>query len=496
MKKRIIALLLAFVIALGCCSPAFAKESKDETVNPLSQAGTSDLPFILIRGMNFSGLYYKMGTDKEQNCLGEIKAADIIKVVLKASTTAIFKRDWNVFADIACDYAKDLMGLMACDEKGNSKYDVSVQDYPLSAANYPELQNGETDEFGILHAACDIYGSDKVYYYNYDWRLDPLTHADKINKLVDQALKDSGKDKVNLVCASMGGIETISYMYKYGTEKLNRVIFLSSTFTGTHVTTDVLQGKIDFNSYYVYMYLRKLVAQNNKGLGLLMDALYKIKLFDGVCKFLNKTLAPNIIDEVYDYFLTDTFGTMPSVWALVLPEEYDACIKYMFEGKEDKYADFIALTKEYQKMTAQRDEMLYKAVEDGTSICVVAGYNSATVPVYVGGGSNGDSILEADRMLGKAKVAPLGTTLSNDKDAHLKNPKISFDNTVDLTNVLFPENTWAIRNGRHVGCNYGTDMSTFLFTLVNYKGTPTVSNVTGYNQFMDSSTGYDLMLVK
>ena len=488
MKKRIISIILAFTLIMGCVVPAFAGDtsSAEATV-------TESYPFIMIRGMNFGGLTYKAGTDEEQNTFGGVDAKELIGAIFKGIGSAIWHRSWNAFADVVCDYCSDIMGLMACDENGNSKYDVSVESYPLALSNYPEFVEslGGNDEMGIIKKAVDLYGAENVYYYNYDWRLDPLTNAEDIDALVNQALKDSGKSKVNIVCASMGGIETVSYMYRYGYEKINRVVFLSSTVTGTHVTSDLLSGKVYITPEYVNIYLHQMLAKNNKALSFLFDILYKTKVINGVCTLLNDKLVPNLIEEVYDVFLRDVFGTMPSVWALVLPEQYDDCISYMFSGKEEKYAGIIALSKKYQEMTASRDEMLLKAEKDGVSICLVAGYNSSCIPVYTGGGCNGDAILEADCMLGGANVANVGSTLGDNYKAENPN-RLSPDKVVDLSNVLFPDSTWAVNGANHVGCGYGSDMSEFLFTLVNAKGKVTVNTFSQYPQFMTSPNGTDL----
>ena len=480
-RKRIISVILALVMVLGCAAPAFAAEKKS------GKYDYNGYPFVLVRGMDFNGLYYKRGTDEEQNCFKGVDAGSVIKVLFRTIGSGIIHWSWDSAVDELNAYLNDIMGLMACDEKGNSKYDVSVKDYPTSLADYPEAWDmGDGDEMGILKAAVEKYGPENVFYYNYDWRLDPFLHADRLNKLINQAIKETGKKKVNLVCCSMGGIETVSYMYKYGSSKLNRVVFQSSTFCGTHVTTDVLRGMISINPYNLYMFASQKLGAGNRPLQILFEILYRTKVFDALSGLANK-LIPKIKDRVYEGFLTGTFGTIPAVWALVLPEGYEAAIDYMFGGKEDEYADFIALTEKYQKMAKARDKMLKKAEANGTSICVCAGYNTACVPVYEGGGCNGDSVLEADRMFGGANVAVLGQTLGDDYKA--KDPaRLSPDRVVDLSGVIFPESTWALNGAPHVGASYGTESSDFLFWLVEYKGKVTVRSNERYPQFMNSST--------
>lgn len=488
MKKtviKVLSLILALIMTLNISSVVFAA---NEESNVPEYDG---YPVILIRGMDFNGIYYNLGAEDEQRCFKGVEALPLIKALGLSVFKGITHFSMDAFIDELCVYLTDIMGLMACNKDGSSKYNVSVNEYPLSLANYPEYKEwGTFNEMGILQSACMKYGAENVFYFNYDWRIDPFINAEKIKAMVDQAKKETGKDKVNLVCCSMGGIEAVSYMYKYGYDSLNRVVFLSSTVTGTHVTSDILRGLVEITPDNLYKFVSQSLAPDSKAVQFIFKSLYKIGTFNGICRLANK-FVEKAKDEVYDKFLTDTFGTMPTVWALVLPEYYDEAINYMFGGKEDEYADFIALTDSYQKMAAERDDMLKKAEADGVSICFVAGYDRCCIPVYTGGECNGDGTLEADRMLGKAVVAPLNSTLGDDY-VPADPVRLSPDRKVDLSGVLFPESTWAVRNLNHVGCSTDTDSSEFLFWLLGYDGRVTVTSNPDYPQFMVSSDGYKL----
>lgn len=480
MKKRIISVVLSLAIILGSAVTAFAAPSSKSSA---SASGYNGYPFVLIRGMNFNGLYYKLGTDEEQNCFKGVKVGEVLSVAAKAIATGVFRWSYDEAVDVINEYLVDIMGLMACNPDGSSKYDVSVTQYPLSVAHYPELWDaGDQDELGILKGAVERYGAENVYYYNYDWRLDPYIHADNINALVNRAIKDTGKKKVNLACCSMGGILTVAYMDKYGSSKLNRVMFLSSTIGGTHVTTDLLNGTVEVDPYNLYIFAVQKLAYDNKPLEILFKTLYYTGVFNGLSKIAN-SLIPKLKDRVYKGFLRDTFGTIPTVWANVLPEGYDEAVKYMFGGEESKYSGIIKLSKSYQQMVSRREKMLKNAEKSGTNICLVAGYGSAVIPVYPGGGCNGDSILEADRMLCGAVVAPLGSTLGDNykaKDAS----RVSPDNIVDLSTGIFPSTSWAIYGSRHVCGDYHSDYADFIFSINDYYGKCTVKSLPDYPQFM------------
>ena len=88
----------------------------------------------------------------------------------------------------------------------------------------------------------------------------------------------------------MGGVMTVGYLYKYGYDKVNKIVFLSAVLDGTYMVSDVYQGKINFNPVYAYNFLRE-------GLGLpfiakiLVDILYKAGVIDRLCELLNSFVA-------------------------------------------------------------------------------------------------------------------------------------------------------------------------------------------------------------
>lgn len=491
--KKVLCLALSFVMVFSGLfalsgSAVVAEPERPETVPTTDYDG---YPLVLVRGMDFNGLYYKLGTTEEERVFVGVKAGAVIKTLFKAIGTGLIHWSLESGVDVVLDYVDSILGKMACDTHGNSVYDVSVWQYEQSLANYPELWDKENgNEYGILKAGVEKLGADNVYYYNYDWRLDPYIHADAINRLIEQAKKDTGKDKVNLICCSMGGILTDSYIYKYGHESLNRVMFMSSTFCGVYVVSDLFNGRVAVDPYGLYMYANQSLAADKPFVGKLFGLIYKTGLFGSVSKLANKII-DRLIDQVYDGFLRDTFATMPVLWALVQPEDYESALEYMFGGQEEKYADIIAMSKEYQKMAAQRKDFLTAAKNDGVDVLVVASYDYSCIPVYPQAVSNGDGTLETAPMLGMAKVAPLGQTLGDSYTARCPE-RLSPDKVVDLSDAYFPDTTWAICGSPHVSGTYGTDFSEFIFWMATYDGHVTVDSNPDYPQFMCSSQKQNL----
>ena len=483
--KKIISLLLAAAMIIGICLPAFAQSAADTPEPALSPAG--DYPVIIVRGMDFTGLYLNYGKENEHTCLGDVNIGKILKAVGSALFTKLFKNDRKAATHILIEALMPIFEGYACNEDGSSKYEVGTEKLPGAIGQYPEFFERETYEFGITRTAAETFGADKVYYFNYDWRMNPLDIADEINETVERALAEHNCDKVNIVNCSMGGVMTVGYLTKYGCEKVNRLICVSSTWCGTYVTSDLLQGKVVIDETILYSYLLHL--NDNFAFRGLIKALKFTGAIKLVTKLAGKFVANNK-DQVFDEMMIPIFGNMLSVWALVLPDDYDACIKYVFErpGTREARAEFIAKADELQEMMRNRDAMIKNAVAEGLEIEVVTSYNSAVAPVYERSYVNGDAALETPLMSGYATIAPLGKTLEN---ADTSSPYVSPDKVCDSSSALYPDNTWIIKDAPHVSGSYGTDSAEFYMWLLS-ADKPDVNSNADYPAFMVSDSSQTL----
>ncbi len=491
--KRLIALLLTFSLVFGTCALS-ASAKKDDSVRPRPPYEwiDCDYPFVLIRGMDFDKLLEHPDSDDAEPALKELDKGLLVRNVFSGVFKGLIHRDWNVLADYVIEIVDQMMGKMACNPDGTPKYDTGVEQYPKALAYYPDLTRsmGFGVEEGLLHRAMESYGAKKVYYYNYDWRIDPYIHAEKIHALVEQAKQDHKVDKVNLVCCSMGGILTDAYLYKYGAESLHRVLFVSSTFYGTYVTGDLLNGRVKIYGDLLYnFFVTRLDI--SKPLAFLLKILNKMGLFKAVERLANNEVIPEIKDHVYDSFMRDVFCTMPVLWALTQPEDVDSALDYIFHGKEETYAGVIKLAKEYKVMNLQRDEMLKRMEKEGLEIVVAASYELPVVPVYEHGNVQGDTVLESELMLGGATMSLLGQKLPDDYQP-LDKRYYSPDREVDLSTALFPNTTWALKNVPHVFTSYGTECQDMLMWMVNSEACPTVFSNKNYPQFLLSNGKLEL----
>ena len=464
--KRIVSLIMAVLLVFGCTATAFAAE---EEVTPL----------VIVRGLDFPALTVDAGTENERPALS-VSAGPIIGTVFKMVFATVLGGT-DGFIDVLCDFVSDLFADMACDKNGDSVANVSVKEYPLAMSNYPEaLEEFKTygeSEPGIVAQAADEIGAENVYYVTYDWRLDPYTIADKIDAHVDLALNESESDKVNIVCCSLGGVMTLAYLDEYGYDEVNSCMFLSSTIYGSYVASDALSGNVGFYPEI----LNNFLASSVPDVQWLWTILDITGITNGLCEFING-LTQDYKAQIYEETMRDSFGTMPGLWAMVQPDEYEAAKQFVFGDDIAEYAGLIERTDKFQNFMKNRDEFVKQMMADGVIVTIVTAYGSPVIPVYDRAYVDGDVVLESELMSAGATIAPFGKTLGDDYVA-ADPTKLSPDRKIDASTCLLPENTWFIKGAPHVPCRYGSELADMLFWLMYSETQPTVTSNELYPQF-------------
>ncbi len=474
--KKIISAFLAVIMAFTISVSVYAESLKDDRI-----------PTIVVSGMDFAGLRIDLGKETERNLLGEINAGEIILTVVTGLIKTMVLMDAEGFTSSIFDYASRILEGYSFDENGESVYDVSPHnEYPLAVENYDNLYHADDDssaEKGVVKTCIEAFGGDRTYFYYYDWRLDPFDNADDLNELAQTAMKDANSDKVNIICCSMGGVETLAYMTKYGTDQINSCTFLCSTVYGAYVVSDVLQGKIELTPTSAMNYLTSLAGED-------LEPLMLILRYSGIgplVGMLAGLLVDNLKEGAFNEVLKPNFSTMPVLWALVLPDEYEAAKEHCFGGEEEKYAKIIEKAERLQEMMRNRDAMLDKAVKNGMKIAFVSNYNTALVPVYERSTTQGDGVLETALMAGGATVSDIGKTLDVQAGKY-----VSADKIIDASTCLYPDYTWFVKDAPHIACRYDSTYSDFITYLVTSETQPTIMTNRLYPQFMYADEGQNV----
>lgn len=465
MKKTIrkwVSLLLALALLSGCASTALAADA----------CTCATAPLIVVSGMNAWPLVMDEGTEQEKQVFAPDTKAILKLVGQIAGPVARFAmtKDYDQLGDEILPAIYKLFEPLGCGPDGRSRYPVTTTVYPESMASYPAFVNEEgylTNEPAVVRAAAKQIGADHVYYFNYDWRLDPMEHAKELRAYVERAKRETGHDRVNLAGSSMGGTIVAAYLALYGSADIDNLTMLSSAFTGTALVGDFFTGKIEFHKEPLLRILREVAGQ--PALNVLLDALDGAGIIDILLPVLDE-LVVNLKDRVYDEVFQDTFVTMPGIWGLVALDDYEAAKAYLLDPKED--AQFIACLDAYHYgVQAKLPDLFRAAMESGTKINVVSHYNMQGVPLTPSYREQNDNIIDTKYTSGYAVCAYLDETLpagyrqQNTVCRDASHGHISGDRIIDASTCLLPEQTWFLKDLKHVGYIYDTPLMEFILWL-------------------------------
>lgn len=214
MKKRILALLLA-AVTLFCFSSCNGKKTEEaEEKGPY--------PVIIIPG--------------------------IIGSELMQGDRRIWLNDMDSFdASMVADF-------LALAVKEDGKSDGSITPIRFCMADYEGGNIGTMDIYGDLaHTLASELGEDCVYFFGYDWRLDNRDTAKELASYIDEVLRNTGAEKVNIVAHSMGGFVTTAYLAEHKNDGLvDRIVTCGTPFLGAEGATVTLEngtGLLDFSEY-------------------------------------------------------------------------------------------------------------------------------------------------------------------------------------------------------------------------------------------------------
>ncbi len=469
--KSVISILLCAVMLSGICITGFAAEEKTA--------------FIAVSGMNTFPLY-----DGENNKVYPLSTSTILEMVgklLPPVMSYLVTKDADKLADKIFPVLRDVFGVIACNPDGTSVMDIHTDTF-ASLVGETAFEDAKKDEEGIVNAAMKKYGAENTFFFNYDWRLDPLDHADDLNLFIRKVREETKCDRLALACFSMGGTVTLSYLAKYGSEDVDSVEFCSTAFQGTSVVGELYKGDVEVSLDGLFKRLAQLTRNDTleQIIYYLNDGLNKNGFNTKVSDWANDLVA-SVKDRLYDELLVPVFGSMPGMWAMAPEGDYEADMAFMFpDGANEK---LLERTEAYREIQKNAKNIIEEAMND-TNMYIFAQYNMAGLPVTPAGShGNNDYLIDCIYASGGATCSLLGETLGDGYTQKLYPERnyLSPDGQIDASTCLFPEITWFIRDMGHVDYPVG-GASDFVFYFADEKQQKTVSDCE-YSQFLTYSNG-------
>lgn len=469
--KTLISLLLSVVMIFAVCVPSFATEPKTA--------------FVVVSGMNTFPLIDSNGEQAFPPSSDTI--TDMVLRIVPHVLAFLATNDYDALGDGIFPPLYDAFGTLAFNENGDSIKDVNgtLFDCSLVGKEAPFVA-GESNEFATIRAGIDTFGLENTYFFNYDWRRDPLEHADRLNDFIEMVKTEGDYDRVVLAAFSMGGTVTCSYLYKYGSDDLDTIILCSTAFQGTSCVGSLFSA--DFSLSLSSLWHRLALLTRDNTWENVIDYLDEVLEGAGVNNFLENFangITDNLKDRIYAELLIPIFGRMPGLWALVPDMNYEAAKDTMLNGEETDY--FVERIDTYHYRVQQNAENLLKsAMNNGTNVYVLAQYNWPSLPIsdYVGQ-QNSDNLIDVGYASGGATCANLGETFDDDYVQAIPSEHnyISPDRQIDASTCMLPEQTWFFRDMGHVDYPYG-ESTDFIMWLATSEEQLTVRDNPNYPQFM------------
>lgn len=491
--KKIIALLLAVLIAFCCTSTAFGANAVEE------------LPIILLGG---DGTQIYMPDENAENgerniwdqLFNGVEKGDIgesvANVLLPFLIEGLIFDKWDNYYDAFYDEIAPLFDPITLDNNGNPKYNTGLCK--------EDLNRNATD---CLHNAASWQGGKyriSNYTYFYDWRIAPSEVIDDLHAYIQQVMKSTGKKQVNIVANCLGGSYILAYLQKYGTNgHIKNVFFNTTVGNGTDLLTDAYCGDIVLDQAAIQRFLNQNVEKDSSTLAGLITTSplineiiltsYDLLAQTHVLESLGMTfddLYQRIYEGLVPRLAIAIFATMPGYWTVVNDDRYIEARTFVFgkEGDEryEEYKGLIAKLDDYYNNVSSKKLDIIKACQDaGVHFGATAKYGFQMYPFVKSQNQLSDQLVDLEH-------SSFGATVAKDvysvlPDEHIQsaigagNEKyISPDKMVDASTSIFKDTLWIRKNVSHEYISKDYDLALEFCRHTNF----TVESDARYPQYM------------
>lgn len=457
--KKIISVLLIVLMIFSMAVPAFA--AGFDAVSTRSQ-----IPVIRIFGDGEpmydaegnrlfhlrSFLNDGMNKDEDDEDNSEL-IESLANVLLPFLINGLLNDDWDPYFENLQKEIGELTGDAKLDCNGNALPGTGISKKRQDFLDYAVTHDkkGKKGYYGL---------SD--YHFWYDWRLDPLESADKLNDYIKAVKHITGADKVGINSSCIGTIVTTAYVYKYGVDDIQGIGFTGSLANGAEILSEAISGKVDVNGAAINRILMDSAYLGIFDFDEFVDTTIDLVVASGLVDYLEADIRKNIYDKlvygVTSALALSTFFTYPSYWAAVSADDYDEALIYVFgpEGSEKRkeYAGLIEKIEKYNtEIRANLTNIIKSIKANGANFGAIAKYGFQILPICESYDAVSDQFVSVKRASFGATTSTIYDTLSEDhiadRIADNKGKYISPDKQIDASTCIFPDSTWFVKNSSH-----------------------------------------------
>ena len=516
--KRAVAVLLC--LAVSAALPLFA-----------AAVTVSETPIIYIADVDDIDLYENPDTLR-QNLVFGLHSDAFRSACVKMMSTLVISGNTGISGALPeiVSNLNLIFSPIACNASGQSKnpavgvlnYDLPISQYPDDAINTPVIT-------AIADAVSAKTDKNHFYVFLYDWRLDPTENGALLRQFIDNVLSSSRSDKVSLIGAGYGGVVANAYLYgnrSHAAQRVDSCVFLNAPLMGNALIGDFMKGKVvktaqDNNDISSNMHtisgqergdamLRYMKDDPNNIISSLTQSVLGSSLGGQILGVFAKYLLLEVIqsegsdaklaklynnfvllegDTVYDQCLREYLRTMPGLWALVPTKDFAAAADFLY-GDEFVNYDFVKRLTNARAVTDNTAQTLKYAQADGIKTYVVANYGRQILPGTISIDDLSDGIESTKYASAGAITAECGKewqmqiNCTNASHHHL-----SPDNDIDASTCALPENTWFIKDLKHMDFQYKTTAELIAW-MVTSSTQRNVWETEDYPQFLSYSKSH------
>ncbi len=524
-SRKVISCILAVIMLVGISATAFAAE--DYNGNPV----------IVINGIDNNPIYANPGTT------GAAKVFPPSDLTMVAMTAQMYVD--GIVALASGEYTEvmnffvgsqvyEAMEKIQLNRDGTSKSEnLGPKVYSRSLSYYYTADDFETIAGNIGIGMGDRLGYDNVYVFTYDWRIDPIESAAKLDEFIQTVKANSRKEQVSIISEGFGSSVATAYIAEYyenATADIDNFVTVNSAALGTSLIGDLFTGRLTRS-----IMPSKVRATESAFIRYVNDfsdnpvtwfagwlSLYILNKNWETYDFITavNAMMGHVVDPLYDNYLRDMLKDFTGLWAMVPTDYYEEAMDFMFMSDDSTYGDYNSDLQEriqaYKNIQESSAEILNKAKSEGININVVSSWDIQLIPI--GDNSASDEELfgisaQSDGLIDTYYSSFGGWTIplndvgaaAQNKDQrntegecenhnHLNavydtlNPEHSAGaicHYLDASTCALPDNTWFIRNMKHGTFDTASNSMDFLEYLATAEKTITVYSGSGiYRQFM------------
>lgn len=506
---------------------------------PASAVGgqaTSEVPVIYVGDISDNTLYsypdsaslnpvFPQSEEELKSCMFKIVAGLLV---------ATIGGDSALGTDYLLQGLNGLLRDILCDEYGESEdYTLGVNTYRYPIAAYKQTNNPElyTAVLQALGDAQDSVGLDDTYFFTYDWRMDPIANAAKLNDFIQHVKAEEGVSRVSLLCAGNGGVIGNAYLYSYEDNAARDIVscvFLHTPFNGNSIVGDIMTGNLTdklvdagtiMDMYEIISGTERANAMvryvNDDPQGIILQ-LFKDTFGESpdvhtmnafiigvVNMFLNAGDVYAEIAKTYNQFISQNEAQLlsghlmtflrntPGMWALVPEDNFDDAWNFMFPDGEVS-AKLSKKINDFRAVLENTKQTLQTAKKNRINVCVVASYNMQILPITGTIDEHSDSFLltsSASAGATTVKVASSKVLSQSNKDGHRH---LSPCDQIDASTCALPESTWLFKSlpNMRFFCETAADFVVWMLNGTNKTHRSVWQNEL-YPQYMGYSRQFD-----